>query len=341
MKEALDNPKWIEAMNEEMGALQRNSTWELVPLPEGKKTIGCKWVYTVKLKADGSIDRYKAGLVAKGYTQKYGVDYQETFAPVAKLDTVRVLISLAANRDWPLKQFDVKNAFLNGNLEEEVYMELPPGVKLGSSTKNKVCRLRKSLYGLKQSPRAWFGRFSETMKAFGYRQSGADHTLFIKRKEGKLTALIVYVDDMVLTGDDHEEMRLLQEYLATEFEMKDLGDLKYFLGIEVIRTDKGIALSQRKYVLDLLTETGMLACKPAVTPIEMNHRLGIFPNQVPADIGRYQRLVGRLIYLSHTRPDIAYAVSVVSQFMHQPSEDHMAAVYRILRYLKGSPGRFG
>lgn len=218
-------------------------------------------------------------------------------------------------------------------------MELPPGVKLSSSSRNKVCKLKKSLYGLKQSPRAWFGRFSLTMKAFSYKQSGADHTLFVKHKGGKITALIVYVDDMVLTGDDCEEMKLLQEHLAAEFEMKDLGQLKYFLGIEVVRTNQGIALSQRKYVLDLLTETGMLACKPAETPIEVNHKLGIFPNQIPTDIGRYQRLVGRLIYLSHTRPDIAYAVSVVSQFMHQPSEEHMDAVYRILRYLKGSPGK--
>lgn len=144
---------------------------------------------------------------------------------------------------------------------------------------------------------------------------------------------------MVITGDDPGEMKALQEYLAKEFEMKDLGQLKYFLGIEVARSKQGISLSQRKYVLDLLTETGMLACKPVETPIEMNHKLGEHPDQVPTDKGRYQRLVGRLIYLSHTRPDIAYAVSVVSRFMHAPSEEHMNAVYRILRYLKTAPGR--
>ncbi|PNX72348.1 pentatricopeptide repeat-containing protein mitochondrial-like, partial [Trifolium pratense] len=308
VQDALLDPKWKKAMNEEMEALQKNETWELVPLPEGNKTVGCRWVFTVKLKADGSIDRYKARLVAKGYTQKYGVDYQETFAPVAKINTIRILISIAANRDWPLQQFDVKNVFLNGDLEEEVYMDLPPGVKRGNSCKKEVCKLKKSLYGLKQSPRAWFGRFSSAMKVFGYKQR-----------------------------DDPCEIKALQEYLAAEFEMKDLGQLKYFLGIEVARSKQGIVLSQRKYVLDLLTETGMLACKLAETPIEMNHKLGIFPHQVPTDKDRYQRLVGRLIYLAHTRPDIAYAVSVVSQFMHSPSEEHMNAVYRILRYLKNAP----
>ncbi|KAH9696165.1 retrovirus-related pol polyprotein from transposon RE1 [Citrus sinensis] len=339
VQDALEDPKWTKAMNEEMEALQKNATWELVSLPKGRKTIGCRWVFTVKLRADGSIDRYKARLVAKGYTQRYGIDYQDTFAPVAKINTIRIIISIAANRDWPLKQFDVKNAFLNGDLEEEVYMELPPGVKHSSMRRNEVCKLKKSLYGLKQSPRAWFGRFSATMKAAGYKQSNSDHTLFIKHKGGKVTVLIVYVDDMVLTGDDLSEMKALQEHLAAEFEMKDLGQLKYFLGIEVARSKSGIFLSQRKYVLDLLTETGMLDCKPAETPMEMNHKLGILPNQTPTDKGRYQRLVGRLIYLSHTRPDITYAVSIVSQFMHSPSEEHMDAVYRILRYLKCAPGK--
>nr|KYP36170.1 Retrovirus-related Pol polyprotein from transposon TNT 1-94 [Cajanus cajan] len=301
VQEALEDPRWKQAMNIEMEALQKNETWKLTSLPSGKKTIGCKWVYTVKLKADGSIDKYKARLVAKGYTQKYGVDYQDTFAPVAKLNTIRILISIAANRDWPLKQFDVKNAFLNGDLEEEVYMEVPPGVQLAPSKESVVCKLKKALYGLKQSPRAWFGRLTLAMKKFGYKQSNSDHTLFIKHTKGKVAILIVYVDDMVLTGDDVEEMKLLEKRLAAEFEMKDLGQLKYFLGIEIARSEQG--------------------------------------NQIETDKHRYQRLVGKLIYLSHTRPDIAYSMSIVSRFMHSPSEEHMTTVYRILRYLKGSPGK--
>ncbi|KAM2593818.1 hypothetical protein TB1_042916 [Malus domestica] len=325
-------------MEVEMEALQKNGTWNVVSLPQGKRPVRFKWVFTIKHKADETIDRYKVRLVAKGYTQTFGVDYQETFALVAKMNTIRVLLSLAANFDWPLKQFDVKNAFLYGDLEEEVYMDFPPGYEVPNGA-GKVCRLRKALYGLKQSPRAWFGRFTDAMKKYGYQQGNADHTLFIKRKGSKVTLVIIYVDDMVVTGDDTEEMNELQEHLSSEFEMKDLGGLKYFLGIEVARSRDGIYLSQRKYVLDLLTETGMLAYKLAETPIVQNHHLVIYQDQIPTNKERYQRLVGRLIYLSLTRPYITYAVSVVSQFMHSLSEDHMAAVMRILSYLKGAFGK--
>ncbi|RVW25069.1 Retrovirus-related Pol polyprotein from transposon RE1 [Vitis vinifera] len=211
-----------------------------------------------------------------------------------------------ANLDWPLQQFDVKNVFLHGELSEEVYMDLPSGCMVSEKQCQKVCKLKKSLYGLKQSPRAWFGRFTKSMRAFGYRQSNSDHTLFLKKQHGKITALIVYVDDMVVTGNDSEERKAQQNYLSREFEMKDLGSLKYFLGIEVSRSSEGIFLSQRKYALDLLQETGMSGCQPVNTPIE---------------------------------EDLAYALSVVSQYMHNPREQHMNAVMRILRYLKNALGK--
>jgi hypothetical protein len=273
VQEALTDPRWKAAMNEEIESLLKNKTWELVECPPGKRPVGCRWIFTLKYKANGTIERFKARLVAKGYTQTYGIDYTETFAPVAKINTVRVLLSLAANLDWPLQQFDVKNAFLHGELSEEVYMDLPPGCMIPEIHSQKVCRLKKSLYGLKQSPRAWFGRFTKSMIDFGYHQSNSDHTLFLKRKQDKITTLIVYVDDMVVTGNDPEERKNLQNYLSKEFEMKDLGPLKYFLGIEVSRSKKGIFLSQRKYTLDLLQETGMSACQPADTLVEEGLKL--------------------------------------------------------------------
>ena len=192
-------------------------------------------MFTIKHKADGSVERYKARFVAKGFTQTYGIDYLETFSPVAKLNTIRVLISLAANLDRPLHQFDVKNAFLRGDLEEEVYMDIPLGF-VPSTQRSVVCKLKKTLYGLKQSPRAWFGRFSFAMRKHGFKQSHSDHTLFLKHQQGKVTALMIYVDDMIITGNDEKEISRLQEHLATEFEMKNLGGLKYFLGIEVARS---------------------------------------------------------------------------------------------------------
>lgn len=204
-------------MQEELEALKKNNTWKLVPLPEGKKIVGCKWVFSIKYKADGSIDRYKARLVGKGFTHTYGIDYSKTFSRVAKLNTVRVLLSLAANLDWPLHQLDVKNAFLHGNLDEEVYMDIPPGYT-GSAGNKIVCKLETALYGLKQSPRAWFGRLSLAMRKYGYHQSNCDHTLFLKHQQSKVTTLIVYVDDMIITGNDADEISRLQEQLSSEFE---------------------------------------------------------------------------------------------------------------------------
>lgn len=215
-------------------------------------------------------------------------------------------------------------------------MELPPGFNLRK--KAKACRLKKSLYGLKQSPRAWFGRFTKAILHFGYKQAHSDHTLFFKRQTTGITLLIVYVDDIILTGDDKSEMLSIKGKLAAEFELKDLGNLRYFLGMEVARNETGISVSQRKYTLDLLSETGLLGCRPVETPMDPNVKLEIKDGDPPVDKGRYQRLVGKLIYLSYTRPDIAFAVSCVSQFMHSPSELHLQAVYRILKYLKGTPG---
>ena len=322
-------------MENEYVALEKNQTWEKCVLPKGKKKVGCRWVFSIKHRADGTIERYKARLVAKGYTQTFGIDYSETFSPVAKIDTIRVLFSVAANKDWPLYQFDVKNAFLHGSIEEEVYMEPPPGYSHDFKD-GEGCKLKKALYGLKQSPRAWFGRFTKAMKKFGYRQSNSDHTLFIKRANQKITCLIIYVDDMIITGDDEEEIVTLKGKLFQEFEMKDLGNLKYFLGIEVLRSMQGIFIHQRKYILDLLTETGMLGGKPADTPIVANHGLQVIEGAKATDREQYQKIVGKLIYLAHTRPDIAYAVGIVSRFMHLPQIHHMTAVMRILRYLKGT-----
>jgi hypothetical protein len=275
--------------------------------------------------------------VAKGYNQTYGVDYDKTFAPVAKMNKIRALIFIAANNRWKLFQMDVKNAFLHGDLQEEVYMDIPPGFN-SRETEGKVCKLKKALYGLKQSPRAWFGRFRKEVCSMGYQQSNADHTLFFKHRGDKIVILIVYVDDIVITGNDDDGIAFLKRMLANSFEVKDLGFLHYFLGIEVAYGSQGIYLSQRKYILDLLTETGMVNCKPSPTPIEQNHRM-LADSGDPVDKHQYQRLVGRLIYLSHTRPDIAYAVSIVSRYMHDPRSSHWDSALRILRYLKSCPGK--
>ena len=339
VSEALSDPRWTQAMVEEMTALHANGTWDLVSLPPGKSLVGCRWVYAIKIGPDGKVDRLKARLVAKGYTQVFGLDYVDTFSPVAKMSSVRLFLSIAAMRHWPLYQLDIKNAFLHGELQEEIYMEQPPGfVAQGES--NLVCKLHRSLYGLKQSPRAWFSRFSAVVMEFGMARNASDHSVFYKHtSEGQCIYLIVYVDDIVITGNDQDGITHLKAHLFKHFQTKDLGLLRYFLGIEVAQSSSGIVLSQRKYALDVLEETEMLNCKPMDSPMDPNVKLLPRQGEPFTDPRRYRRFVGRLNYLTITQPDISFAVNVVNQFLQSPYVSHWDAVIRILRYIKNAPGR--
>ncbi|KAK1406226.1 hypothetical protein QVD17_41515 [Tagetes erecta] len=339
-KEALTDINWVNAMNKEMEALNRNHTWDLVELPVGRKPIGCKWVYKIKHDANGEISRYKARLVAKGYSQREGVDFEETFSPVVKMVTIRVVFSLAVQHDSPLFQLDVDNAFLYGDLNEEVYMRPPVGYY--SPTETRVCKLNKSLYGLKQASRMWNEKLVGVLLNFGFSKSKCDHSLFVKH-DGSVTVIaLVYVDDIILTGNSVDEINKVKELMNSNFLIKDLGLLKYFLGIEVVRTDSGLCLSQRKYCMELITEFGLSGCKPARTPIDQHFAVTNFcktNETLVEDNSVYQQLLGKLIYLSHTRPDISYSVQYLSQFMHQPTNAHMQLALRVLRYLKGFPGK--
>jgi hypothetical protein len=267
---------WSNAMHLELQALESTHTWSIVDLPHGKIPIGCKWVYKVKYNADGTIERYKARLVAKGYTQLEGqlegVDYFETFSPVAKLTAERTLLALSSINNWFLEQLDVNNAFLHGDLNEEVYMTIPPGYKLAhsASSSTKVCKLNKSIYGLKQASRQWYSKLSDSLISLGYSHSNADYSLFTKTCNNKFTAILIYVDDIVLTGNDFSEIQLVKSFLNDKFKIKDLGQLRYFLGLEVARSSSGIMLNQRNYTLELLSDTGMLAAKPSLTPYDLS-----------------------------------------------------------------------
>ncbi|KAL2928646.1 Retrovirus-related Pol polyprotein from transposon RE2 [Bienertia sinuspersici] len=334
-REAMQDEGWREAMQKEIRALEDNNTWEMTDLPTGKKALGSRWVYKVKYNADGTVERLKARLVILGNHQVEGVDYTETFAPVAKMVTVRAFLAVAAAKNWELHQMDVHNAFLHGDLTEEVYMKPPPGF----SSRGKVCRLLKSLYGLKQAPRCWFAKLSTSLKQYGFHQSYSDYSLFTYRNGSVQLNVLVYVDDLIISGNDSSALTTFKQYLCTCFHMKDLGRLKYFLGIEVARSAEGILLCQRKYALDIITETGLLGAKPASFPIEQNHSLALARGDLLTDPERYRRLVGRLIYLSFTRPDLAYAVHILAQFMQAPRVEHWDAALRVVRYLKGSPGQ--
>ncbi|WKA08959.1 hypothetical protein VitviT2T_026639 [Vitis vinifera] len=320
-------------MKEELDALTKNHTWDLVTLPPGQSVVGCKWIYKIKTRSDGSVESYKARLVAKGFTQEYGIDYEETFAPVARISSVRALLAVAAARKWDLFQMDVKNAFLNGDLSEEVYMQPPPGLSIES---NKVCHLRRALYGLKQAPRAWFAKFSSTIFRLGYTASPYNSALFLRRTDKGTILLLLYVDDMIITGDDLSGIQELKDFLSQQFEMKDLGHLSYFLGLEITHSTDGLYITQAKYASNLLSQAGLTDSKTVDTPVELNAHLTPLGGKPLSNPSLYRRLVGSLVYLTVTRPDISYAVHQVSQYLSAPRSTHYAAVLRILRYLKGT-----
>lgn len=265
------NPAWQAAMTQEFEALHINNTWSLVPLPAGKKPIGCKWVYKVKHRADGSVERFKARLVVKGYTQQADIDYTETFSPAVKMTTVRTLLRVVIKKGWGIYQLKINNAFLHGDLHEEVFMEIPQGLEVDSP--GLVCKLKKSLHGLKQASRQWYDKLTETLCTKGFIHSTSDYSLFYKVTPSSTVFVAVYVDDIILTGTDFQKIQDLKSFLYLQFKIKDLGRLHYFLGLEVIYQDAGLLISQRKFIMDLLKEFDCLGYSPVSSPLDSSAEL--------------------------------------------------------------------
>lgn len=321
-------------MEAEFNALIHNQTWELVP-PASHKPIGCKWVFRIKRKPDGTIDKYKARLVAKGFHQQYGKDYFDTFSPVTKPVTIRTVLSIALSNNWPLRQLDVNNAFLQGTLHEEVYMVQPPGYT-HPQFPNHLCKLKKSIYGLKQAPRAWYTELTNFLTHCGFKKSLADPSLFIYNTNHIISYFLVYVDDIVLTGNNSSFLSQFISALSNKFSLKDLGMLHHFLGVEVIPTPSGLFLSQHRHIQDVLTQFHMDGAKEVSTPLSTSEPLSAIDSTPTIDATPYRKLVGSLQYLAFTRPDISYAINKLSQFMHAPRQSHWQALKRLLRYLKGT-----
>ena len=325
-------------METEIKSLKENDVWELAELPKGKKTVGSKWVYKVKTGADGSVERYKARLVAQGYTQKYGTDYNETFCPVVRLESLRALIALSVQFGLQLHQVDVTTAFLNGELEEEVYMQQPKGF-IRKGEEHLVCKLKKSIYGLKQSPRCWNTALDEQLKEMGFVQSTSDPCIYAD-EGGDSFFIGVYVDDIVLAGSNLERIRNVKEILSQKFDIKDMGKLHYFLGIEVLQKQKtgDIWIGQSNYTENLLKKCNMQDSKPVSTPADASQKLvNAADGEECVKQQQYQSIVGSLLYLSvSSRPDITYSVSTLAKFSSQPNKQHWTALKRVLRYLKGT-----
>ncbi|KAJ0852435.1 putative RNA-directed DNA polymerase [Helianthus annuus] len=327
--QALKDQKWRAAMDCEFNALLQNATWELVP-HTSTTPIGCKWVYRIKRNPDGSIDKYKARFVAKGFHQQYGKDYFETFSPVTKPVTIRTILSIALSKNWPLRQLDVNNAFLHGILHEDVFMVQPPGY-VHPQFPNHVCKLKKSLYGLKQAPRAWYNELTNFLLQFGFHKSLSDASLFIYNRHNTTCYFMVYVDDIVLTGNQPKFLDHFIQSLSNKFSVKDLGMLHHFLGVEVIPTSTGLFLSQHRHIQDILHQFKMDGAKIVTTPLSTSDPLCATDPSPSVDATPYRKLVGSLQYLAFTRP-----VNKLSQFMHNPRQAHWQALKRVLRYLKGT-----
>ncbi|KAL0837105.1 hypothetical protein Bca101_088995 [Brassica carinata] len=336
--EALKNPYWRKAMIDEINSQLQNRTWDLVNCPDITNVVGCRWVFTIKRRADGTIERYKARLVAKGYNQRPGIDYNYTFSPVVKPATIRLVLSTAVTRNWSLKQLDVTTAFLQGRLDDEVYMMQPTGFQ-DKDIPTAVCKLRKAIYGLKQAPRAWYNELRTFLLQSGFKNSLADASLFIFNNGGILLYMLVYVDDIIITGNSQQHITRFIASLSHRFSLKDLGDLTYFLGIECTRTASGLYLTQERYIADLLHRTNMKNAKSVATPLCSTSNLTLLTGTPLDDASEYRSVVGSLQYLSLTRPDISFSVNKMYQFMHRPTNEHWTAVKRILRYLSGTQNR--
>lgn len=333
-KSASKHPHWLMAMEDEILALKTNNTWDLVPRPNNANIVGSKWIFCTKLRADSSVERLKARLVAQGSTQIPGLDFSYTFSPVIKASTVHIVLSLAVLHKWPLHQLDVKNAFLNGHLFDTVFMEQPPGY-LDERFPNHVCHLKKALYGLKQAPQAWFQRLSTFLLSLGFVFSRADTSLFVFQRHRDLLYILVYIDDIIVIGNNSALIKTFITPLKNEFATKDLGNLTYFLGLEVTYPDNGLFLTQTKYAHDILTRASLLESKPVFTPLSTSELLTSHGSPF-SEHTLYKSLIGALQYLTITRPDLSYAVNQVSQFLHAPTNDHFQAVKRVLRYVKGT-----
>lgn len=326
-------------VDEECNSLMENETWELTELPDEKAPIKCKWVYAIKRDQDGKIIKYKARLVAKGFSQIHGVDYNETFAPVVKYTSIRMLLAIATNQKLQVTQLDAVTAFLNGELEEKIYMEQP--ILYEDGTK-RYCRLKKSIYGLKQASRVWNRTLDGVLTDFGLEQSKTDQYIYFSKKSVQILYLAIYVDDILIFTNDTKLEQTVRDTLSNNFKMKYMGESSSILGIRIQRDVQlgTISIGQTKYIDDMLHKFNMTDCKSVLTPLEMGANISkeICPKDemvkhVMKNIP-YREAIGSLLFLTlTTRPDISFAVNFLSRYCEDPGMQHWSAVKRIFRYL--------
>ncbi|GKB62495.1 putative ribonuclease H-like domain-containing protein [Tanacetum coccineum] len=333
---AVQTRGWVEAIQEELLQFKLQKVWVLVDLPYGKKVIGTKWVFRNKRDERSIVVKNKARLVAQGFRQEEGIDYDEVFAPVARIEAIRLFLAFASYMGFTVYQMDVKSAFLYGTIEEEVYVHQPPGF-VDPAHPNKVYKVIKALYGLHQAPRAWYETLSSFLMENGFRRGTIDKTLFIKKKKSDIMLVQVYVDDIIFGSTKKSMCTEFEDCMHKRFQMSSMGELTFFLGLQVKQQPDGIFISQDKYVADILKKFDFLSIRTATTPIESNKPLVKDEDGVDVDVHVYRSMIGSLMYLTASRPDIMFAVCACARFQVTPKASHLNAVKRIFRYLKHQP----
>ncbi|KAJ9560871.1 hypothetical protein OSB04_006031 [Centaurea solstitialis] len=337
--DAMKDPSWIEAMQEELLQFVLQHVWDLVDLPSGHRAIGTKWIFRNKKDERGIVIKNKARLVAQGYTQEEGIDYDEVFAPVARIEAIRLFLAYASFKNFKVYQMDVKSAFLYGKIEEEVYVCQPPGFE-DPRYPDRVYKLNKALYGLHQAPRAWYDTLSTYLLENDFTRGVIDKTLFIKREKQEILLVQIYVDDIIFGSTKSSMCKEFEDLMHKKFKMSAMGELTFFLGLQVAQKEDGIFIHQSKYVKDILHKFGFSDVKPASTPMETHKHLTVDPEGQEVDVHHYRSIIGSLMYLTASRPDIMFVVCVCARFQVQPKDSHLQAVKRIFRYLKGH-SKFG
>ncbi|WVZ76031.1 hypothetical protein U9M48_024036 [Paspalum notatum var. saurae] len=333
---ALTDSNWVNAMHEELENFERNHVWDLVEPPPNCRPICTKWVFKNKQGENGMVARNKARLVAQGFCQKERIDYEETFAPVAHLEAIRILLAFAALKGFKLLQMDVKSAFLNGFIEEEVYVRQPPDFE-SAKFLDRVFKLRKAVYGLKQAPRAWYARLKSFLLKSGFVMGSVDKTLFLLSRGGDTLIVQIYVDDIIFGGSSHALVSSFAELMSREFEMSLMGELQFFLGLQIKQGLEGTFVHQAKYTRDILKKFNMGDSKPMTTPMSTNTALDADEDGEMVDQKEFRGMIGSLLYLTATRPDIQFAICLCAHYQASPKTSHRQAVKRIFRFLKFTP----
>ncbi|KAJ9561548.1 hypothetical protein OSB04_006708 [Centaurea solstitialis] len=336
VSDALQDSDWVTAMQEELNQFSALKVWRLVKRPQDKSIIDTKWLFKNKKDEHGTIVRNKARLVAKGYRQQEGIDYDQTFAPVARLEAIRMFLAYAAYKDFTVFQMDVKTAFLYGHLKEEVYVTQPEGF-VDPDHPDYVYILDKALYGLKQAPRAWYEELSTYLLSKGFKKGSVDSTLFIMKEGDHIVVIQVYVDDIIFGSTSKDLCKKFETIMKQEFKMSMMGEINFFLGLQVKQFPDGIFINQSKYIFDLLKKYDMSSCNSIGTPMATGNKIGPDHEGKDVDLRTYRGMVGSLMYLTASRPDIMFATCVCARYQAKPKESHLAAVKRIFRYLKGTP----